>query len=345
MLKLPMQSEKGVLMRINLNKDFRLYRGVSEFLPESDGLLELARMSARLKALYSYSEAAVIRACCATGVRLLFETDSPCLHLCWLPLRAARDVQACDVEVEGYPLRSYEPEADKGECRIQADLPGCGLRRVTVYLPHLRELRVKSLELADNATFQTVAETRRRLLLMGDSIAQGMTTTSPSKAYGTAVARAYDLDYLNVAVGGAVMNAEVAAAVAELPWDMALVAFGVNDCSQAIALASEALETEKTLHALTASGRPVILFTPLPWPGGGDKNLSSYIACQKEVASGFPGVIVLDGYDALGSDAENFIDSCHPNDLGNRRIADYLSKNLPVLKSIRRQCDGCNFLL
>ncbi len=319
-------------MQIDLTADAGLYRGVTQCLPEAGGVLELSRMSMRLKELYSASEAANIRACCATGVRLLFETDSPCLRLCWRPLRFAREVHTCDVEVEGYPvLTALAPEKVGGNCRVQVDLPGQGVRRVTVYLPHLRELRLLSLELADQAVFRTVAETRPRLLLLGDSILQGMTTTSPSKAYATAVARSLNLDYLNLAVGGAVMNGEVAEAAVELPWDMALVAFGVNDCNQQVGLDAETRQTEKTLRALTATGKPAVLFTPLPWPGQGDKNLGEYIACQKKVASQFPGVTVLDGYDAITIDQENFIDTCHPNDLGNSRIAEFLLKTLPRL--------------
>ena len=55
-------------MQIDLTADVGLYRGVTQCLPEADGVLELARMSARLKELYSTTEAANIRACCATGV-------------------------------------------------------------------------------------------------------------------------------------------------------------------------------------------------------------------------------------------------------------------------------------
>jgi len=94
-------------------------------------------------------------------------------------------------------------------------------------------------------------------------------------------------------------------------------------------LEAEARQTEKTLRALASTGRPVVLFTPLPWPGRGGKNLDDYIACQKRVAANFPRVTVLDGYDAVSIDQENFIDTCHPNDLGNRRIAEFLIRALP----------------
>jgi lysophospholipase L1-like esterase len=318
-------------MQIDLT-DCSLYRGVSQCLPEQGGLLELSRMSDKLNELYSYSEAAIIRACCTTGVRLVFETDSTWLQLRWRTLRMARDVHGCDLEVDGFPVFACQPENSGQERQIRAELPGKGRRKVTLYLPHLCELRLLSLELANHASFGTVAEKRRRLLLTGDSILQGMTTTSPAQAYGTALAHAFDLDYLNIAVGGAVMNGAVAEAAAELPWDIALVAFGVNDCNLGVGLEKEARETEATLRALTSTGRKVILFTPLPWPGRGDKDLDSYIACQKNVAAKFPGVIVLDGYDAVSIDQENFIDSCHPNDLGNHRIAEFLIRNLSCLR-------------
>ena len=318
-------------MQIDLT-DCSLYRGVSQCLPEQGGLLLLSRMSDKLRELYSYDEATVFRACCATGVRLVFETDSAWLKLRWRTLRSmARGILGCDIEVDGFPMLACQPENSGQERQIHAELPGKGLRKITLYLPHLCELRLLSLELANHASFCTVAENRRRLLLTGDSILQGRITTSPVQAYGTALAHAFNLDYLNIAVGGAVMNGAVAAAAAELPWDVALVAFGVNDCSQGVGLETSARETETTLRALTSTGRKVVLFTPLPWPGRGDKDLESYIACQKNVAEKFPGVIVLDGYDAVSIDQENFIDSCHPNDLGNRRIAEFLIRNLPCL--------------
>ena len=314
-------------MQIDLS-DSRLYRGVSQCSPEQGGFLVLSRMSDKLKALYSYSEAAMIRACCTTGVRLVFETDSAWLHLRWRTLRMARDVHSCDIEVDGFSVLTCQPENSGGERQIRAELPGKGLRKVTLYLPHLCELRLLSIELAEHSSVRTVVEKRRRLLLTGDSILQGMTTTSPVRAYGTALARAFDLDYLNIAVGGAVMNGAVAEAAAELPWDIALVAFGVNDCNQGVGLEAEAIQTEATLRVLTSTGRKVVLLTPLPWPGRGDKDLESYIACQKNVANKFPGVTVLHGYDAVSIDQENFIDSCHPNDLGNRKIAEYLIQTI-----------------
>lgn len=313
-------------MRIDLS-DMRLYRGASQCTQEQDGALLVSRMSEELKDLYNYSEAANIRACCATGVRLLFETDASWLKLRWRKMRCAREIFSFDVETAGQ-VRSIQPEICSDECILQVELLGADMRRTSIYLPHLCELRLLSLELSDNANFRLLEEKRRRLLLTGDSILQGMTTSSPIKAYGTAVARALNLDYLNIAVGGAVMNAAVAEAAAKLPWDIALLAFGVNDCSQGVGLETEAKQTEASLKALTTAGRKVILFTPLPWPGRGDKDLDSYIACQKKVAAGFPDVLVLDGYDAVNIDQKNFIDSCHPNDLGNQKIAEFLIRNI-----------------
>ena len=317
-------------MHIDLN-NCALYRGVTQCLPGGDGLPRLSRMSAKLAELYNYNEAAAIRAACATGVRLLFETDATMLELRLRSLRMAREVHGCDIEVAGEPMLTLLLDENDDNACLQLQLPGKGMRRVTIYLPHLRELQLESLRLNDGASFKTIKENRARLLLSGDSILQGMTTSSPAKAYGTVLANALNMDYLNIAVGGAVMNGAVARAAAELDWDLALLAFGVNDCSQQIGLHREKKEAEASLQALCAGGRQVLLFTPLPWPGEGDKNLQEYIDCQIEVAERFPGVMILQGYEALSIAQENFIDSCHPNDLGNRKIAEYLIAKLKPL--------------
>lgn len=308
------------------------YRGVSDLCMESPGIWAAARMSPQLSKLYSYSEAAIIRAQCASGVRIVFATDSPWVRLRWRAKRIAREVLNGDLEVKGFPVAILRAQKEGDDYVFTADLPGNGLRQVTIYLPHLLEMRVLALELAEGAVRQDVEENRTRLLFLGDSILQGMTTTSPVKAYGTALARELDYDYLNLAVGGAVMNGNVAEAAAVLPWDVAMVAFGVNDCNQGVSLEKEAAETEKTLQALTGRNKPVVLFTPLPWPGQGDKKLQDFIDCQKQVAANFPLVKVLEGYQAVSIDEENFIDTAHPNDLGNLRIAQFLAKNWPFEK-------------
>ena len=68
-------------------------------------------------------------------------------------------------------------EISGGEGQIRIELPGDGIRQLPFICRHCASLRLLSLELADHSVFPR-AEKRRRLLLTGDSILQGMTTTS-----------------------------------------------------------------------------------------------------------------------------------------------------------------------
>lgn len=76
-----------------------------------------------------------------------------------------------------------------------------GRGRVTVYLPILYELAFSEMDLG---SWEPVEPEPARLLILGDSIAQGLRGTHPSLGLSVSLARELGMDYLNLAVGGAI---------------------------------------------------------------------------------------------------------------------------------------------
>lgn len=63
-------------MKINLVDHIELVHGAAEVVAAENGFTFL-RMSSPLTEFYSYSEAAEIRANCASGVRICFRSNTP----------------------------------------------------------------------------------------------------------------------------------------------------------------------------------------------------------------------------------------------------------------------------
>lgn len=205
--------------------------------------------------------------CCA-GVRLEFETDATELVLeialdaepaatsrvlagvaeKGLLAPGAHDALAVDVDGErlaDVPLDGVEPPAERGARGSEVafeladgaasgdllQLPGfADASRVCVWLPALRGARLGRV--CGNGTF--LHPVKRdvpacRLLVLGDSVAQGFVCDSPAASWPAIVARERGLDLVNQSVGGQVFQPSALVGLDRLDApDAVIVALGAN---------------------------------------------------------------------------------------------------------------------
>ena len=251
-----------------------------------------------------------------------FYTDSPLLALRWCNTRVSSARTFCyfDVLVDGVlTLHSGTPD-----CIAQPEGSFCltlpeGMHRVQIFLPLLTDVTVSAVTLADGAAVMP-HRASKRILLHGDSITQGYDALFPSCNYANRMARYYDAEILNQAVGAACFNPEVLQYVGE--FDFVVVAYGTNDWRG------------KTMAQLTADATgffarlqeiygklPVFVILPI-WRTDTDdgefcagdfmecRALIGRLAAQQEFH-------VLDDYNLLPHDKRLFSDGyLHPNDIG-----------------------------
>jgi len=291
------------------------------------------RMTPELRNLYSYNEAALIRADSLTNIRIRFKTDSKKLAIgIWFGA-VARPVYAVDVLVPGEKMLTIEPDAPGKPLDKTIAIPGKGMRDVTIMLPNLVVAEITRLELDDDASVEDATPYKGKLVVVGDSILQGMTTTTPAKAIASLVGEAMGCDIHNIAVGGAVMRPEAAELSKALGGNMIIVGFGVNDFAQSIPLDEFTKRTQRTAEILAADSRKAVVITPIPYPGytGPNSQCAScedYRDCIRKVLRAFPGIALIEGTRFFPNDKSCFVDSCHPNDKGSMVYADALAKTL-----------------
>lgn len=271
-----------------------------------------------------------------SGVRFDFETDSDFLEISWhKPVLAARTFCFFDVFVDGVLLlHSGVPGCDpETQGAFWLALPE-GIHRVQVFLPTKAGICLAAMKLSDGAKV-IPHRPAKRILIHGDSISQGYDAVWPSGCYTNLLARHYDAEILNQAVGGAGFNPAVMEQVGT--FDFALVAYGTNDWSKksAAAFGMDAAAFFDRFRAVYPELR-VYMLLPI-WRADAltkENTAGNFMECRALLGqlAAQRGFIVLDGYDMVPHNTELFSDKrLHPNDEGfafyAERLIQMLGKN------------------
>ncbi len=257
----------------------------------------------------------------AAGIRLDFETDSDLLAVRWHQAQVTtRKFCFFDVLVDGELMLhsgTFDCGAEPGGSFCCA-LPE-GTHRVQIFLPALVGICLQSVTLSEGAAV-IPRRPAKRILLHGDSITQGYDALFPSGSYANMVARHYDAEILNQAVGGACYNDQVLEAVGD--FDFALVAYGSNDWTKKTpeTFGPDADAFFKKMKALYPT-MPVYVILPI-WRADEltrDAATGNFQDCRALLGTlaEKQGFTVLDDYHLVTHDVRLFSDRrLHPNDAG-----------------------------
>jgi lysophospholipase L1-like esterase len=321
-------------MKINLVDRIELVHGASEVIAGENGFTPV-RMTRDLAEFYNYSEAAEIRANCPSGVRVCFRSDTSFVGMRLNYGRTARKIYAVDLIIDGIERLTFTPQNIEHGFAFNAELPAGGAEHsIELHLPHLCECAVDELVIEDGAMLAPLKYSGGRMIFVGDSITQGMSSTSPARAYPALLAAGLKRDFHNIGVGGAVMRREVGRMALDLSWKTAVVAFGVNDCSHQRPLAEFTADTEGMFEALSSRSEAAIyVLTPIPRLTGPERNkLEEYREMIRKAATHFDRVQVIEGCELVPNDARYFVDGCHPNDAGMQAYAENLLEKISRLE-------------
>ena len=309
-------------MDLNLSQLQAITMGALDIREESDGFHFSRMLPLQVAAFGEANPEFMMKAAATSGVRFDFYTDSPILALRWCSAKvtSTRTFAYFDVLVDGV-LMHHSGTMDCGEepeGSFCLTLPE-GMHRVQIFLPLLIDIAVAAVTLADGATVMP-HRAAKRILFHGDSITQGYDALFPSCSYASRLARHYDAEILNQAVGAACFNPEVLQYVGN--FDFVVVAYGTNDWRG------------KTMADLTADAAgffarlnviygklPVFVVLPI-WrtdTDDGEFCAGDFMECRALIGrlAATQGFHVLDDYDLLPHDTRLFSDGyLHPNDMG-----------------------------
>ena len=298
------------MQKIELESRIELFRGCA-----APGV----RMSEDLLNFYNDSDGRVIRARSATGVRIVFETDAVEMNYALQFGGTARKIFTSDIFING------EMMTVEGEGPHHLSMAS-GKKSVVIHLPHLVVVEKVELSVNDGAFVNAMPEPRKKLLVCGDSILQGMTCTTPARAVGTLLAEKLGVDFHNTSVGGAEMRFEPVEYTLALGGDMILVCFGINDGFHATPHDLFRERAKKVLELLEGFSGKAFIVVPIPNMKLDQELRESYCRIIREEQKSFPKVTLIEGADFYPAQDELFVDGTHPNDKGMAVYADALAK-------------------
>ena len=297
------------MKKINLTDAPEFFRGACK---------PFVRMNQQLLDFYSVTENWKIRAACASGMAIVFETDSENLQITVEFGEPARQVFSTDVEVADM-ITTF----DGAGTHTMNLAPG--KKVVTIYLPHLAVLNKFDVKIDDNALVSPVADNRPKLLICGDSILQGMTCSSPAKASVVIAAKELDMILHNTSVGGAKMEFSPVEATVEFGGskdDVIVVGFGANDAAQKVDLDYFRNSTNKILSAISNFAGKAVIISPIPTTNEFESRRPIYSNIVREEAAKYPKVKLLDGDQFYPANRDDlYVDGLHPNDEGMKIYA------------------------
>lgn len=197
--------------------------------------------------------------------------------------------------------------------------------RLTVMFPPSVGFAITDIRL-DPASQAEPVELSKKMLAIGDSITAGSQCDSPAATFAAQVSMAYDMELLNIGVGGSSFNDAyvVAGDFKGFTPDLILFAWGINSMFTDRAYLSAEIPLNITAMQAKFPAAKIVALTPV-WrhvisAPEEDLLLLDYIEFLKSVYNDYPVITQFDCYDFVTHDASryNFGDLLiHPNTLGH----------------------------
>lgn len=335
-------------LELNNREIIKCFKNVYDVKLCDDGSIWPVRFTDRIFSVYNREEHLSIRSSCPSGVCLELTTDSSFITLSINVLNFARDFAYFDLFIDDVftetigaePVSSLSDEVTFRLYNIRSDKVKSYKKKqkITIYLPHLVNMRIKDIELEDGSTAEACYDESRHkksLLCLGDSITQGMTGKKPSSAYPVQLAEILKMNMLNQGVGAYVYNEEALDEEMNIKPDIITVAYGVNEWLKYDSVTYFREMCRGFFSKLTEIYPEARIFaiTPIWHVGEDEPNSMGYLSdIRKEIAAiaeQYKAVQLIDGLKLVPNMPEYYVDGIHPTDLG------LMHYSLNLIKEIR----------
>ena len=255
------------------------------------------------------------------------EFDFPKLYGRKMEMRDYFDLVIDGILTESIPLRT-------GEILCSWDNPNKRLVELELFFPLTHQVGIQ--DFACNESIKASDSPLASLLVLGDSIMQGVGSESPSVALSPRLASLSGMEVINQGLMGSLFNPDVVQELnPRLPISKIIVGYGTNDW----VLRPSLSELEEVVHAVLSRlfelypTSEVLLLSPL-WRSDWelDRAMGSFSQMSKaikKVSKGFPLVTFIDCLSCIEHSEEVFADGfLHPNKKGYALYAKALESYL-----------------
>jgi|LSQX01.3.fsa_nt_gb hypothetical protein len=311
------------MYEITYDKD--IFRNCLEVIRTEDSV-QPVRFTPNQFSVYSKNEGYRIRSYCPAGINIDFKTDSKKIYIEYYVCNQSRNWMCFDVFINDIFVESIGKmpiECADGEIRFNIPEQYTGLNRITIYLPHLVELKIKRIALEDDSKLEYVDTYKKNLLSLGDSITQGMDAYHPASAYPVALSRFLGTNLINQGVGGFYFEAESLDEHFPYRPDIITVAYGTNDwkwCNNKEEFVDKCSDYINLLVKYFNNSK-IYVITPLWRKDLNEKyNVGSFYELDdviRKVCYGYEQITIINGMEIIPHMPEYMGDGrVHPNDEG-----------------------------
>ena len=253
-------------MRLTLDQIQPITFGALKVQQTTDSI-SFHRFPKKLYDFYQQTTQATVRSQCPSGVRLRFNSNTRSLKIGLKYGDWAREFFQQSLFVDSELTEVFGPT------RHQQDWQGQIFEQCKdtthffeIWLPHLCVNTLSLLEIDDGCDISIPAKPKLKWLAYGDSITQGMTVCLPQDSYTALCAKKIGADFLSVSIGGAILDAELADEPIDYQWDLATIAYGINDFRNMIPPEDLYNNAIKLIDLLTSirPDKPILVITPIP---------------------------------------------------------------------------------
>ncbi|MBE6631431.1 MAG: SGNH/GDSL hydrolase family protein [Ruminococcaceae bacterium] len=269
---------------------------------------------------------------CPAGVTLEFVTDAEEISFDYKKIGVFFPGFLFDVIEDGI-YRGSVDVLEEGRFSYKKIVPG--KVEMKIFLPVCCEIVLGNFDLGN---WEPVPEKeyKHKILMIGDSISQGLFAKHPSLAYIPQIAEFLDADYLNNSVGGDIYDPDTIDTAQGFDPDIIIVAFGTNDAC----FVGNFEKIEKNMEAFfdklaVSYPNAKVNVVSMPWETEIylDKWADFFSMYKKIVEAQLSkakarGYNAVEGWTLVPHGTDFFADMAHPNDLGNCEFALKLLKKL-----------------
>lgn len=294
----------------------------------------------------SYGGAMGMKTRMTAGITLEFATDANELELRWsvlegYPFDNPERLSSIDISVNGLLREQIEINGSWHEERRSRLCFEPGRKLITIWLPHTHVFSLHDIEIPAGTSFDPVPKREGTVLLLGDSITQGIGTLCASDGYAmllSSVLSGYEV--INQGIAAVCFEADGLAPLWKTP-DLILLALGTNDWTHRMSAGEYKIAVCAYLEKLTAifPRVPVLMISPLKRCRGETEKTGMYKENElyrqmKSFAAPYPQIRLLDGWQRIPHLQRYFLDGLHPNLCGMQQ---FVLRLLPEVNQLLRQ--------
>ena len=280
--------------------------------------------------LKSLGEKYEIRSLCSPSIPIKFiKIPSIDLIFGFKVLGFARDTVNLDIYVDDlfYKHVDYKDKTNEFKLVFDSKFDNC---KIEIYLSNTCIWRINKIE----GDYKFLEENYKgSILILGDSISQGMQTYMPSMSYANLIHRFENYKIINQSCGGLCYDYKYLEFCEVQNPDYVIVEFGTNDILFKEDLVNIEINISKFLEILIKKflNSKIILILPIPILNvSEDKELKIRDILLKNLNE-FKNISILDGYEFFPKDKKYYYDgTIHPNEIGNFLIYLKLKEELEV---------------